>query len=62
MVWLNCNTFVFLNEDLTKAQVVELKQACRVVANARRDGKWAVIKNLKVDIRDWEERQAPKAK
>ena len=61
------STKIFLDEDLTKVQVMELKHARKVVADARRDGKWAVIRNLKAVIRDsapsgWEERQAPKAK
>ena len=61
------STKIFLDEDLTKVQVMELKHARKVVADARRDGKWAVIRNLKAVIRDsapsgWKERQAPKAK
>ena len=58
---------IFLDEDLTKSQVAELKHARSIVAKARKDGKWAVIRNLRAVIRDsapkgWEKRQAPTAK
>ena len=58
---------IFLDEDLTKTQVAELKHARRIVAKARKDGKWAIIRNLRAVIRDsapigWVKRQAPTAK
>jgi hypothetical protein len=58
---------IFLDEDLTKTQVAELKHARSIVAKARLDGKWAVIRNLRAVIRDsapsgWEDRRTPKAK
>lgn len=58
---------IFLDEDLTKTQVAELKHARGIVAKARLDGKWAVIRNLRAVIRDsapsgWVDRRAPKAK
>ena len=43
---------IFLNEDLTKAQVEDLKQSREQVTAARKAGKWAVVKNLRVVIRD----------
>lgn len=43
---------VFLDEDLTRAQVVELKQAREQVAAARQAGKWAMIRNLRAVVRD----------
>ena len=43
---------IYLDEDLTKAQVTELKQARGIVAEARRAGKWAVIRNLRAVVRD----------
>jgi len=43
---------IFLDEDLTRAQVAELKQAREQVAAARQAGKWAVIRNLCAVIRD----------
>lgn len=43
---------IFLDEDFTKAQVTELKHARSVVVEARLADKWAVIRNLKVVIRD----------
>jgi hypothetical protein len=52
---------IFLDEDLTRAQVVELKQSREQVMAARQAGKWAVIRNLRAVIRDsfppgWEPR------
>ena len=44
---------IYLNEDLTKAQVVELKQARGIVAKDRHVGKWAVIRNLKAVVYDF---------
>ena len=43
---------IYLDEDLTKAQVAELKQARGIVAEARHAGKWAIIRNLKAVVRD----------
>ena len=37
---------IYLDEDLTNAQVTKLKHARGIVANAGRDGKWVVIRNL----------------
>ena len=43
---------IFLDEDLTKAQVAKLKQSKEQVAAARQARKWAVIRNLRAIIRD----------
>lgn len=43
---------VFLDEDLTRAQVAELKQVREQVAAARQVRKWAVIRNLRAVIQD----------
>jgi hypothetical protein len=43
---------IFLDEDLTRAQFVELKHSREQVMAARQAGKWAVIRNLKAVIRD----------
>jgi hypothetical protein len=43
---------IFLNEDLTRTQVVELKHSRELVIAARHAGKWVVIRNLKAVIRD----------
>ena len=43
---------IFLDEDLTKTQVAELKCSRELVTIARQVGKWAVIRNLKAVIRD----------
>ena len=57
---------IYLDEDLTKAQVAELKQARGIVADARCAGKWVVIRNLRAAVRDspptgWVERTTSKA-
>ena len=43
---------IFLDKDLTKAQVAELKQSREQVVAARKARKWAVIRNLWAIIRD----------
>ncbi len=43
---------IHLDEDLTKAQVMELKHARGIVADARRAGKWIVIRNLRAMVHD----------
>ena len=43
---------IFLDENLTKAQVAELKQFKEQVAVARKARKWVVIRNLRAVIRD----------
>ena len=43
---------IFLDEDLTRAQVAELKQSREQVVAARKAGKWAIIGNLWAVIRD----------
>lgn len=58
---------IYLDKDLTRTQVAELKHARGVVSEARRDGKWAVITNLKAVIQDsppsgWEATQVSKTK
>ena len=57
---------IYLDEDLTKAQVTELKQAQGIVPEARRVGKWVAIWNLKVVVRDstptsWIDRRTSKS-
>ena len=58
---------IYLDEDLTQSQVAKLKQACALVVAAQQEGKYAVIRNLKVVICDtfptgWVLRAASKAK
>jgi hypothetical protein len=43
---------IFLDEDLTRSQVAELKRSREQVTTARQAGKWAVIRNLRAVIRD----------
>ena len=43
---------IFLDEDLTKTQVVELKCSTELVTAACQAGKWAIIRNLKAVIQD----------
>ena len=43
---------IFLDEDLTKTQVVELKHSSESVTTTHQVGKWVVIRNLKTIIRD----------
>ena len=45
-------TNIFLDEDLTKSHVAELKHFRSLVVEARRNEKWAIIRNLKPIIRD----------
>ncbi|KAH9327654.1 hypothetical protein KI387_007832, partial [Taxus chinensis] len=42
----------FLDEDLIRTQVEELKRSREQVMAARKASKWAVIRNLRVVIRD----------
>lgn len=58
---------IYVDEDLTRSQVAELKQARALIVAARQDGKYAVIRNLKVVIHEtfptgWVPRAASKAK
>jgi hypothetical protein len=52
---------IFIDEDLTKTQVVELKHLRELVTIVLHAGKWAVIRNLRAVIQDsfcprWEPR------
>ena len=43
---------IYLDKDLSKAQITEFKHARRIVADARRVGKWVLIRNLRVVVHD----------
>ena len=45
-------TRIFINEDLIPEYQAELKKEVQKVKEARKEGKWARIKNRKVVIRD----------
>ena len=43
---------IFMDKDLTRSQVVELKRSREQVAATRQTEKWVVIRNLRAVIRD----------
>ena len=45
-------TRIFINEDLILEDQVELRKEVQKVKEARKEGKWAIIRNRKVVIRD----------
>ena len=45
-------TRIFINEDLIPEDQVELRKEVQKVKEARKGGKWALIRNRKVVIRD----------
>ena len=45
-------TRIFINEDLIPEDQVELRKEVQKVKEARKEGKWAIIRNRKVVIRD----------
>ena len=45
-------TRIFINEDLIPKDQVESRKEVQKVKEARKEGKWAIIRNRKVIIRD----------
>jgi len=45
-------TGIFINEDLILEDQEELRKEVQKVKEARKEGKWAIIRNRKVVIRD----------
>ena len=45
-------TRIFINEDLIPEDQAELRKEVQKVKEARKEGKWALIRNRKVVIRD----------
>jgi hypothetical protein len=43
---------IFINEDLIPEDQVELRKEVQKVKEARKEGKWAIIRNRKVIVRD----------
>ena len=45
-------TGIFINEDLIPEDQAELRKEVQKVKEARKEGKWAIIRNRKAFIRD----------
>ena len=53
-------TRIFINEDLIPEDQAELRKEVQKVKEARKEGKWAIIKNRKVVIRGRNQKESNK--
>ena len=51
---------IFINEDLIPEDQAELRKEVQKVKEARKEGKWAIIRNRKVVIRDRNQKDSNK--
>ena len=51
---------IFINEDLIPKDMDELRKELQKVKEARKEGKWALIRNMKVVIRDRNQKDSNK--
>ena len=51
---------IFINEDLILEDRAELRKEVQKVKEARKEGKWALIRNMKVVIRDRNQKDSNK--
>ena len=53
-------TRIFINEDLILEDQAELRKEVQKLKEARKEGKWAIIRNRKVVIRDRNQKDSNK--
>ena len=51
---------IFINEDLIPEDQAELRKEVQKVKEARKEGKWAIIRNRKAFIRDRNQKDSTK--
>ena len=51
---------IFINEDLIPEDQVELRKEVQKVKETRKEGKWAIIRNIKAVIRDRNQKDSNK--
>ena len=51
---------IFINEDLIPEDQAELRKEVQKVKEARKEGKWAIIRNRKAVIRDRNQKDSNK--